>query len=306
MNPNALYCQLIAAAKGGESERIRQLLHARELREMIEQRLEMTTAAGITDLFSPLEVACMAGKLDAVVALVRYGKAKIEPVYRNDREDQPLTPQEHEARADVDMAVDRHRHHMAHPHPRDYAGLPQRSSSVRDRQHQHQQQHHHSQRSPEKQPQRYTSVSDVIGNDGGKPVPITASSPKKNSIINRANTIAASSAPRNGNSKSRPASANSSSRSRVGPLLVLLRLLVTVVLDLRCALLLGVSSRPSFFCSLEPLGVRNHLVGARRKPGAGTRPGVLHPSTFEQRISKPFQTKAREGGRGGERERQSD
>ena len=38
MNPNALFCQLIAAATSGDSERIRQLLHARELREMIERR----------------------------------------------------------------------------------------------------------------------------------------------------------------------------------------------------------------------------------------------------------------------------
>ena len=58
------------------------------------QRLEMTTSAGVTDLFSPMEVAAMEGQLDAVIALVRYGKAKIEPKCRDDRVDTPLTKQE--------------------------------------------------------------------------------------------------------------------------------------------------------------------------------------------------------------------
>ena len=79
VSPDALYCQLLTAAKSDDRTLIRNLLCEPELRAMVDRRLEMTTPDGYTESFSPLDVAARAGNLGAVSSLVRYGKARVEP-----------------------------------------------------------------------------------------------------------------------------------------------------------------------------------------------------------------------------------
>jgi len=76
---DANYCGLIAACRANDSKAIRALLVQPELRQRVNQQIEMISEAGHVESMTPCDIAAQCGNLSAVVALVRYGKATMEP-----------------------------------------------------------------------------------------------------------------------------------------------------------------------------------------------------------------------------------
>ena len=80
---DAAFCQLVAATVENDRDRIRFLLQMRALRHIVNRKLEMTMEDGMTGMFAPIDVAAIKGNLDAVQALILYGRAVIEPTVRH-------------------------------------------------------------------------------------------------------------------------------------------------------------------------------------------------------------------------------